>query len=339
MLLPIVVFFEKKLHSRIFSILVAYLVAVVPLLLLLFFFINQSRILFGELPSVRHRLKDTVANALHWFDRLFNLNPETSARWISDNLFSLVDIPLQFLQESVQSGTVIVANTVLIILITYFILLYRSAFKNFLLAQIDSQYRPNTERLFSQLQKLAKRYMIGQGLVIVILGLLIGSGLWLIGVPYPFFWGFLAGFLEIIPYVGTTIGAVLPFTYMLMLSDTLWQPMAVVVWYIIIQQLEGNLISPNVMGSSIKVNPLFIIMGLFLGGFFWGVSGMILTLPILAISKEVFKSFEVLAPIGYLMEDGLSRKANIFLDKFDNEENRFFVLFTDRNKKGPSGRT
>ncbi len=176
--------------------------------------------------------------------------------------------------------------------------------------------------------------MIGQGLVIVILGLLIGSGLWFIGVPYPYFWGFLAGFLEIIPYVGTTVGVILPITYILMVSDTLWQPVAVLVWYIMVQQLEGNVISPNVMGSSIKVNPLFIIMGLFLGGVMWGVSGMILALPILAISKEVFRSFEVLAPLSYLMEDGLSRKSNVFLEEFDKNENRLLGLFFKRRNKG-----
>lgn len=328
--MPIVGFFEAKVHNRYISILAAYLVAVVPLFGVLFFFFSRSRVLFADLPSVRQRLNEVATQSLGWLDQQFNLDPKTSFNWVSENIFSVFDIPLELLQESFQSGTTIIANTVLIILITYFMLLYRTAFKNFFLSQVAPKYRETTEQLFRQLQKLTKRYMIGQGLIVVILGVLIGSGLWLIGVPYPFFWGFLAGFLEIIPYVGTTVGAILPFTYMLMVSDTLWQPVAVLVWYIIIQQLEGNLISPNVMGSSIKVNPLFIIMGLFLGGFMWGVSGMILALPILAISKEVFRSFEVLAPLSYLMEDGLSRKSHIFLKEFDKNENRFFWLFFEQ---------
>ena len=334
MLMPIVAFFEVKLRNRIIAILVAYLVAVVPLFAVLFFFFNQSRILFGELPSIRDKLSNVATRFMEWFNQQFNLDPETSSNWISENLLTAIDIPIGLLEESFQSGTSIIANIILIILITYFMLLYRTAFKNFVLSQINPIYRKNTEQLFEQLQKLAKRYMIGQGLVIIILGLLIGSGLWIIGVPYPFFWGFLAGFLELIPYVGTTIGAILPFTYMLIAADTLWQPWAVLAWYIVVQQLEGNLISPNVMGASIKINPLFIIIGLFLGAFIWGISGMVLALPILAISKEVFRSFDVLAPISYLMEDGLSRKSDIFLEKFDKDENRFFRLFfKDKNEK------
>ncbi|WP_316928677.1 AI-2E family transporter [Eudoraea adriatica] len=334
MLMPIVAFFEVKLRNRIIAILVAYLVAVVPLFAVLFFFFNQSRILFGELPSIRDKLSNVATRFMEWFNQQFNLDPETSSNWISENLLTAIDIPIGLLEESFQSGTSIIANIILIILITYFMLLYRTAFKNFVLSQINPIYRKNTEQLFEQLQKLVKRYMIGQGLVIIILGLLIGSGLWIIGVPYPFFWGFLAGFLELIPYVGTTIGAILPFTYMLIAADTLWQPWAVLAWYIVVQQLEGNLISPNVMGASIKINPLFIIIGLFLGAFIWGISGMVLALPILAISKEVFRSFDVLAPISYLMEDGLSRKSDIFLEKFDKDENRFFRLFfKDKNEK------
>ncbi len=324
--MPLVSFLESKLRHRIIAIIVAYLVAVVPLFGILFFFFNQSRILFNELPSLRDKLNNVSIWFMDWFNQQFNINPQTSSDWI-DNIMATIDIPIELLQGSFQSGTSILANTVLIVLITYFLLLYRTAFKNFLLSQLGPKYRETTQQLFEQLKKLAKRYMIGQGLVILILGLLIGFGLWLIGVPYPFFWGFLAGFLEIIPYVGTSIGAILPITYMLMVSDSLWQPVAVLIWYIIIQQLEGNVISPNVMGSSIKVNPLFIIMGLFLGGFMWGVSGMILALPVLAITKEVFRSYDVLEPISYLMEDGLSRKADIFLGKFDKEEYRFLKLF------------
>lgn len=328
--MPIVAFLEGKLGNRIIAILVAYLVSVVPLFGVLFFFFNQSRILFSELPSVRDKLSNVATNFMEWVNQQFNLNDETASNWISENLLNTIDTPIGLLERSFQSGTSTIANIVLVILITYFLLLYRTAFKNFFLSQVSPKYRETTEQLFSQLQKLAKRYIIGQGLVIVILGILIGFGLWLIGVPYPFFWGFLAGFLEIIPYVGTSIGAILPITYMLMVSDALWQPLAVLVWYIIIQQLEGNIISPNVMGSSIKVNPLFIIAGLFLGGFIWGISGMILALPVLAISKEVFRSFEVLEPISYLMEDGLSRKSEIFLERFDKYENRFFGLFFEQ---------
>ncbi len=331
--MPIVKFFESKLHSRILSIILSYLIAVLPLMVLILFFFNQTRILFGKLPGVKGKLNEVAAQVMDRFNELFQLDPEATSGWISENFISGLDIPIGVLRESYQSGTTILVNTVLVILITYFMLLYSTAFKNFLLSQVNSKKRKTMEQLFVQIQKLSKRYMMGQGLVIVILGLLIGSGLWLIGVPHPFFWGFLAGFLEIIPYVGTSIGGILPFTYMLVISETFWQPWAVIGLYILIQQIEGNIISPNIMGPSIKINPLFIILGLFLGGYIWGISGMILALPILAISKEIFRSFDSLVPLSYLMEDGLSRKKDIFLEKFDSDKHRFINLFFEKKQK------
>ena len=319
---PIVNFYEKYIRNNILAILVSYITAVIPFLLIIGFFFNQSQILFGSLPSSGDKIKEKTTLLMDWVDEKLKLDAESTAHWVDEHINSMVDIPVDFLRESLTSTTTVIAHLVLIIVLTYLLLLYRVGFKNFLLSQVGPDQRKKLETLFIKIQFLTKRYLMGQGLVILILGILIGSGLWLIGVPYPYFWGFLAGFLEIIPYVGTTIGVVLPFSYMLILSDTLWQPFAVVGFYILVQQIEGNLISPNVMGPSIKINPLFIIMGLFIGAIVWGIPGMILALPILAITKEILRGFDRTAPLSYLMENGLSRKSGIFLSKFDSEKFR-----------------
>lgn len=332
MLKPIAAFFERIVRNRILAIFTAYILAVTPLFFLLFFFFNQTRILFSGLPSFRERLNKVVESITDWSDQKFNLDAEATSTWVSERVLAASDISMDLVGESLQSTTNVLVNMVLIALITYFLLLYRSSLKNFILVQVQVQNRDAVEQLLDKIQNLTKRYMIGQGLVITVLGLLIGSGLWLIGVPYPFFWGFLAGFFEIVPYVGTSIGGLLPFFYMLMVSDTLWQPFAVVGLYILVQQIEGNLISPNIMGQSIRINPLFIILGLFIGGIMWGVAGMILVLPILAISKEVFRSFEITEPFSYLMEDGLARNKDVFLQKFDQEKYRIFNFFFQERK-------
>jgi len=324
---PIVDFFERKLRNRILSIIISYFIAVLPLSAIIFFFFNQSRILFNELPSSKEKLKKVMTTVMDWVDQQFQLDTHTTSNWIGENFATMLETPFDLIRESLQFTTNIMVNITLVILITYFMLLYKTAFKNFFLTQVNPKSRKALEKLFIKIQMLTKRYLIGQGIVILILGFLIGSGLWLIGVPYPFFWGYLAAFLEIIPYVGTTIGGVLPFLYMLVLSDTVWQPLAVIGLYIFVQQIEGNFISPNIMGPSIRINPLFIILGLFAGGIIWGIPGMILALPILAITKEVLRGFEKTVPISYLMEDGLSRKSNIFLEEFDSDKHRIFNLF------------
>jgi predicted PurR-regulated permease PerM len=334
MLKPIVDFFEARIKSRIFSILTAYLVAALPFFALVIFFFNQSKSLFRGLPSVKDKFESIISGSLDYLNGVLQLEPQKSSDLFSDNFGSVLDVPIGYLQNGFESGTSLLAYITLIILITYFMLLYSTSFKNFIISQIYPDHRERLKHLLSQIQHLTVRYMMGQGVIVVILGLLIGTGLWIIGVPHPFFWGFLAGFLEIIPYVGTTIGVVLPFSYMLLVSESLWQPWAVIVLYILIQQIEGNIISPLIMGPSIKINPLFIIMGLFLGAFMWGISGMILALPILAVFKEIFRAFDALVPLSFLMENGLSKKASIFLDEFDSPKHRFLSLFFNEKSEG-----
>lgn len=333
MLKPIVSFFELKFHHRILAIFTAYVLAVAPLFILIFFFFNQTRILFSDLPSVRGRLTEMITVISDWSDQKLSLKADTTSSWVSENVLAASDFSIDIIRGSLQSTTTLLAHLVLIVVITYFILLYSTAFKSFLLVQVNLENRKRLDQFFEKLQYLAKRYLLGQVLVIIILGLLIGSGLWLIGVPYPFFWGFLAGFLEIIPYIGTSIGGILPVFYIFMITDNFWQPIAVVGLYIVVQQLEGNLISPNIMGTSIRINPLFVILGLFIGGILWGIPGMILALPILAMTKEIFRSFDMFKPLSYLMEDGLARKKNVFLELFDDEKHRFINFFIHERKE------
>lgn len=334
MLMPIANFIEKKIKRGGLSIIITYLVVVIPLSLAILFFSAQSITLFRELPSAEDRLRRTVDNVFAWLNRQFDLDLAEPSEYISDNITAILDVPLTFLVESIESTTIVLANIVLVVIVTYFLLLYRSAFKNFFMVQFSpGESREKVDALFNRIQDITQHYLFGLGLVILILGFLIGLGLWLIGVPFAFFWGFLAALLGIVPYIGTTIGGILPFLYVLAISSNYWQPLAVVGLYFLVQQIEGNFITPNIMGSSIKINPLFAIFGLFVGGVIWGIAGMILALPTMAVLKEVMRSFDSLAPLSYLMENNLSRNANLFFDKFDDPKYRILRLFVQKREK------
>jgi predicted PurR-regulated permease PerM len=332
MLKPICSFLENKMKRRWLAIIVTYIIAVIPLSLAILFFSSQSISIFKQLPSVEDRLTNTFTNVFEWLGNKLNLNNEDATNWASENISSILDVPLSFLGQGIESTTIVLANMVLIVVITYFLLLYRTAFKQFFLVQIQPNNREKVENLFDKIQHIAQNYLLGLGTIILILGVLIGTGLWLIGVPFAFFWGFLAAFLGIIPYIGTAIGGILPFLYMLAFSTNLWQPFAVLALYLFVQQIEGNLITPNIMGSSIQINPLVAIFGLFVGGVMWGIAGMILALPLIAVVKEILRSFDSTISLSYLMENKLSKNAGIFKKRFDNDRFRIRSLFVSKEQ-------
>jgi predicted PurR-regulated permease PerM len=141
--------------------------------------------------------------------------------------------------------------------------------------------------------------------------------LWIIGVEYALFWGILAGFLAVIPYIGTLIGGILPFIYSLATADYSWQPGAVVVYYFIVQQIEGNIITPKIVGSDIDLNPLFSIFALIFFGSIWGIGGVILALPIMSIIRIVFDHIESTKALAMLMSSSISNHAQAFIDIAD----------------------
>jgi predicted PurR-regulated permease PerM len=153
---------------------------------------------------------------------------------------------------------------------------------------------------------LIQKYLVGVGMVMLLLAIVNSIGLMIIGIEYAAFWGVLAGLLAIIPYIGSIIGGALPFLFALATTGTTWQPLAVIAFYVIIQQIEGNIITPKVVGNQVNINPLISIIGLLVFGLYWGIGGIILALPIISIFKLIFEHFEVTEPIAKLMGTELS---------------------------------
>ena len=97
--------------------------------------------------------------------------------------------------------------------------------------------------------------------------------------------------------------------------------------FLTIQTIEGNIITPKVVGSSIQLNPLAAILALFIGGFIWGVEGLILALPLVAILRIFMIHTDRFRPFGLLMSDDLVEREQEFLTSLDQPHHRFINLF------------
>ena len=154
--------------------------------------------------------------------------------------------------------------------------------------------------------------LIIMALVVIILGVLNSIGLSFIGIEYAIFWGALAGLLSVIPYIGTLIGGALPFVFALSTAESSWQPYAVIGYYLFIQQVEGNLITPKIIGDKVDINPLFAIFSLVFFGSLWGVGGVVLALPLISIFKIILSQFDATKHISVLMSSDINNKKGIF---------------------------
>jgi predicted PurR-regulated permease PerM len=327
MLKPLSSFFERKIKWRILAIILAMFSAFVPLIFTTYFFSAQFVDVIQGIPSITDELNAGIATIYNWASQLFSFSKAETDAFFSEQASKLLKAPLAFLGVGVSSSTSFFVSFFLCIIYVFLFLLYRSSFNSFMLLQAGPDNRKKVSDLLEKIQSLVQRYIYGMLSVILILGILNSTGLWIIGIRHPLFWGFLAAALAIIPYIGTFVGGLLPFLFALATTGEIWQPIAVVVLFGVVQALEGNFITPNVVGSAVNVNPLAAIIALLLGGKIWGISGMVLALPAIAVLKEILKQFDAWRPVGFLLSDDISNGKNVFEKKWDNEKFRLRNFF------------
>lgn len=320
---PVCRYAEHWIRNRALAILLALLLVLLVIGGGIWLISRQFYPIFADLDQIKNLIPGMLEQVIAWVASTFNLEAATAQDWMAQ----VGTRVLNYLLGSIPNPSIFLSTLGLLPIYSFLFLLYRTSLKQFLLIQVGENKRAHLSRIIQEVQRLAQRYIYGLGIVIVILALLNSLGLWLIGLPYPIFWGAIAAILAVIPYIGTFIGGLLPFLYALVYTSTFWQPIAVVLFYFAIQQLEGNLITPKVVGSSVKINPLIAIIALFFFGAIWGLVGLILALPIVGIFRLVLSHVEPLKPIARLFGNQLYQEDTSFIEDFNHERYRFLKFF------------
>ncbi|HEY6067913.1 MAG TPA: AI-2E family transporter [Gaiellaceae bacterium] len=164
---------------------------------------------------------------------------------------------------------------------------------------IERRFPPHSTSmpLLPRMESSLTSYVKGQALVSLIIGTSAGVGLWLLGVlgwlphgqKYALLFGAWVAITELIPYLGPWLGAIPPALYALVVHpvSALW----VVLLFLVIHQVEGHVVVPNVMGSALRLHPLLVIFGLLAGGEIYGLPGVFVALPLLAAGRAVWEFF------------------------------------------------
>jgi predicted PurR-regulated permease PerM len=318
---PICEFYERWLGG-ITSIFLTLLTVLIPTVLFIYFAGYQVGSVFSNLPSIFDQVENGISKLLKWLNQNWGITTVDVEDWVQQNIGSILDAPLKIVTRGLTTSTTTLANTSMTAIFLFFFLLYRNGFYNFLVYQFPKNKRDQVKKAVSEVRKVVRGYLLGMLTLMLILGTLNSIGLYFIGIRYPFFWGFLAATMIIVPYIGTTLGGVLPFLYALATGDYWWQAPAVALMYWGIQNVDGTFITPNVVGSSVKINPLIAIIALIAGGFTWGIVGMILALPIAATLRVIFEHTDAFKPLGLLMSSDLHQNSGDFAEKYDGEQYR-----------------
>lgn len=202
--------------------------------------------------------------------------------------------------QIISSTIGMLSDIILLPVFIFFLLIYRDHLAVFITKVFSKQDNTFLLDKLTSIRKIVHAYIVGAGKVMLILAVVNTGVLFALGIKHAIFFGVLAGMLNIIPYLGPSLGAVLPFTFALITTDNFFYPIAVVVAFTFIQFLEGAFLTPKITGGNVNLNALVTFIGLLIGGAIWGITGMILIIPSIAILKKLFELSPDTQPYAYL---------------------------------------
>jgi predicted PurR-regulated permease PerM len=153
------------------------------------------------------------------------------------------------------------------------------------------------------IQSVVQGYMTGLLTVIAVVSVMNGIGLLLLGVKYALFFAIFASVLAVIPYIGITVGSIIPALITFVETGSLAHGLGVIGVFMFVQVISDNILSPLITASKVSLNPLTAIIALILGAQLWGTPGMILSVPLSAVIKVVLDANKGTEAWGFLLGD------------------------------------
>lgn len=299
---PICIKLEKNKVPRSLAIYISVFLVVAVLSLMVIVFVMQVQSVNKELPDLLGKLNQLFIDAQNWIELNLGITINQQQILITDSGKNLPSILGKIITGSIGIAAESLINIIIIPLFAILILYYRNSLVNFVNSLFGEEYRQSLTVILSEAIHMYYKYVKGMFWVYIIVGILNSIGLLLLGVNHAILFGLISALMTIIPYAGIIISSILPITLVWMETGNILYPLGVIGVFSLVQYLEANLIFPYIVGKQLGVNMLISIVSIFLGGVLWGVSGMILFLPFVALIKIISSHIEPLKPISKLLE-------------------------------------
>ena len=301
-LFPLARKFETGRIGKTFAAFLSIFVVILIIAVVIYFFSTQ---IMSVAQDFTH-FKDKIINAFTDVTVYINNNVSFVENLERDELFNrmkawLTDSTGFLLSKTVNGTATMLAGLLATIVFTFLFLIYRDGLTQAFLAFSPEDKRNRVFKMFKSVQQVGQKYLFGMLFLTLVIGLANSVGLLIIGIDNPFLFGFLGAALAIIPYIGTTMGAIIPVIYAFVSYNSIWTAVAVALLFWAVQLVSDNFLTPKIVGGSLKINALTAILSLFIGAAVWGLAGMILFLPFTAMLRVICEEFEELKPLALIM--------------------------------------
>jgi predicted PurR-regulated permease PerM len=330
-LFPLARFFEKMRLGKALSALLSVTVAIAIISAVLWFIVHQSIIIGKNATAITDKVLSVLEEGQRWLDERFGIGRNQVMEKLREQGNKSLENVGGMITSTFGSIGNMLASAILVPLYSFFMLYYRDFFREFFFKAFKTVPQRKVNEVLNKIYDVVQSYLVGLATVMGIVAILNTAGLMVLGIDYAWFFGTLASLLMLLPYIGIAIGSILPALFALAVKDSAWYAVGVVAWFQFVQFLEGNIITPNIVGSKVSINPLMAIIGILLGGMLFGLAGLILAMPFIATLKVIFDAIPSMEAFGFLI--GEPEKEHLKRNSTQELLMKWGIVRLPRNKK------
>jgi predicted PurR-regulated permease PerM len=300
---PAVNFLVKKGLNRSLAIGITLFLMIALTIFVVIILSHEIIQLSDSFPKLLEKFNQLTGQLSRWLSENFNISIRKVNLMIAEKKTDLLANTSDGIGQTLITTGNIVIVLILIPVYVFMILFYQPLLLEFIHKLFSADKRKEVNEVLSATRKIVQSYLVGLLLEAGIVAILNSTALLILGIDFAVLLGVIGAILNIVPYIGGLIAVALPMMIALASDLSPSYCLLVLACYVLIQFIDNHYIIPKVVASKVKVNALVSIIVVLAGGALWGVPGMFLSIPLIAILKVIFDHIEPLKPWGYLLGD------------------------------------
>ncbi|MFA5819323.1 MAG: AI-2E family transporter, partial [Bacteroidales bacterium] len=300
---PVVSFFVRIRINRVLAIAVTLLLTFLVIASFGALLISQANRFSESWPILVEKftaiVNQNITDAADYFDK----DPQKIHEWITKTQGEIINTSTAVIGQTL----VIVGSGLLVLFLLpvyiFLILFYQPILLEFIHRLFGINNQSQVSEIINQTKTVIQRYLVGLVIEAIMVAALDTAALLILGIEYALLIGILGALLNMIPYIGGLVAVAMPMIVALVTKSSPLYVFYVLAAYYFIQLIDNNYIVPYIVASKVKINALFSIIVVIAGNALWGIPGMFLAIPLLAIVKLICDHIESLKPLGFLLGD------------------------------------
>ncbi|MHA4810658.1 AI-2E family transporter [Flavitalea flava] len=304
LLQPLAAFIQRKCRlPRPMASITAVLLFILIISMLFYVLGGQGRVLAREWPKFQLQLDTSLTQAQTWISATANIKLDQQLIYFNNASSRFLTSGSSMIGSTLISLSAMLFFVLFTCIYTIFFLQYRSLIKLFFLSIFPEENMALVHEIAEKIQTIIRQYIIGLLIEMGTISTVLCIAFSILGIHYAILLGLLSGLLNLIPYIGIFITLVVS-VLITFATASLSKVFLVIIVLVCTHLVDANLLFPWIVGSKVRINPMTMIAGVFIGGMIWGIAGMFLSIPVIAVLKIIFDRIDGLKPWGLLLGPG-----------------------------------